>query len=118
MKLSEYKGEDALDILADLIEPAAEIMTDPEIISAFRGDVPKTKIARLIIKGHKSAIISVLAALERENPEEYAKKMNLFTLPAKLVELFNDPELINLFTLQGQETEGTSSGSATESIEG
>lgn len=118
MKLSEYKGEDALDILADLIEPAAEIMTDPEITSAFRSGVSKSKIARLIIKGHKSAIISVLATLDREEPDEYAKKMNLFTLPAKLVELFNDPELINLFTLQGQTMEKTSSGSATESIEG
>lgn len=118
MKLSEYKGEDALDILADIIEPAAEIMTDEEIVSAFRSGVPKIKIAKLIIKGHKPAIISVLASLERQDPEEYAKKMNLFTLPAKLLELFNDPELINLFTSQGQTMEETSSGSATESIEG
>ena len=28
MKLSEYKNEDALDLLADLIEPAYVIMTD------------------------------------------------------------------------------------------
>lgn len=36
MKLSEYQGEAALDILADLIEPAGEIMTDKEIGEVFK----------------------------------------------------------------------------------
>ena len=36
MKLSEYQGEAALDILADLIEPAGEIMSDKEIGDVFK----------------------------------------------------------------------------------
>ena len=36
MKLSEYQGEAALDILADLIEPAGEIMSDKEIGEVFK----------------------------------------------------------------------------------
>ena len=35
MKLSEYQGEAALDILADLIEPAGEIMADKQIGDVF-----------------------------------------------------------------------------------
>ena len=31
MKLSDIKGERALDVLADMIEPVAEIMGDKEI---------------------------------------------------------------------------------------
>ena len=31
MKLSDYEGEQALDVLADLIEPAMEIMADKEM---------------------------------------------------------------------------------------
>ena len=36
MKLSEYQGEEALDLLADLIEPAGEIMSDKEIGDLFK----------------------------------------------------------------------------------
>jgi hypothetical protein len=31
MKLSDYKGEEALDVLADIIEPLANIITDEDI---------------------------------------------------------------------------------------
>ena len=36
MKLSEYQGEAALDLLADLIEPAGEIMSDKHLGEVFK----------------------------------------------------------------------------------
>lgn len=117
MKLSDYRGEKALDILADLIEPAAAIMADKEITNAVRASLPKIKIVKMAIKNHKSEVIEILAILDGEDPKEYADKVTLFTLPAKLLEIFNDPELMSLFTLQGQRTDETTSGSATESTE-
>lgn len=118
MKLSDYRGEKALDILADLIEPAAAIMADKEITNAVRSNLPKIKIVKMAIKNHKPEVIEILAILDGENPKEYADKVTLFTLPAKLLEIFNDPELMSLFTLQGQRTaDETTSGSATESTE-
>lgn len=117
MKLSEYKGEKALDVLADLIEPATEIMTDTNIANAVKGGATKIQIAKTVIKNHKKAVIEIMAILEGESPKEYAEKVNLFTLPAKLLELFNDPELMSLFTSQGQKKGETTSGSATESTE-
>lgn len=116
MKLSEYKGEQALDMLADLIEPAAAIMTDREIVSAVRANLPKIKIVKAAIKNHKPEVIEILAILDGADPKEYAEKVTLFTLPAKLLEIFNDPDLMSLFTSQGQKPE-TLSGSATESTE-
>ena len=115
MKLSDYKGEKALDVLADLIEPATEIMADSEISAAVRSGVPKVRIVKIAIKNHKKAVIEIMAVLEGENPKKYAEKVNLFTLPAKLLEIFNDPELMSLFTSQGQKKDETTSGSATES---
>lgn len=117
MKLSEYKGEQALDMLADLIEPAAAIMADKEIANSVRANLPKIKIVKMAIKNHKSEVIEILAILDGEDPKEYAAKVTLFTLPAKLLEIFNDPKLMSLFTLQGQRTDETTSGSATESTE-
>lgn len=115
MKLSEYKGEKALDLLADLIEPAAVIMADKEIARLAKANMPPIKIVKTAIKNHKAEVIEILAILDGEDPKEYAEKVTLFTLPAKLLEIFNDPDLMNLFTLQGQKPE-TLSGSATESI--
>lgn len=117
MKLSEYKGEKALDILAELIEPASEIMTDKEIVEAVSAGLPRIKIVKPMIKNHKKAVIEILAVLEGEEPGSYAEKVNLFTLPKMLLEMLNDPELMSLFISQGQTREKTSSGSAMGSIE-
>ena len=107
MKLSDLKGEAALDALADMIEPAAEIMTDAQFIRAIKGD-NRMKAVQIAIKNHKKAIIAIMAASEGVKPEEL--EVNVLTLPKKLLEVFNDPEVVNLFQSQGQTV--TSSGSA------
>ena len=113
MKLSEYQGEAALDILADLIEPAGEIMSDKEIGEVFKKD--RFKAIGLAIKNHKRAVMQILATMDGVPVEEY--KCNVFTLPAKILELLNDPDLIQLFTYQGQTGDANSSGSASENAE-
>lgn len=112
MKLSDLKGEAAIDALADIIEPATEIMTDVHFVKAIRDD-NKMKAVQLALRNHKKAIIAIMAATEGKKPSEY--EVNLLTLPKKLLEIFNDPELVSLFQSQGQTV--TSSGSATENIE-
>ena len=107
MKLSEYQGEDALDILADLIEPAGEIMSDREIGEVFKKN--RFKAIGLAIKKHKKAVIQIMATMDGVPVGEY--KCNVFTLPAKILELLNDPALIQLFTYQGQTGDAKSSGS-------
>lgn len=116
MKISDYKGEEALDVLAELIEPAAEIMSDKDI-AGFARNGNRVMLIKTLIKNHKAEVIEVMAILEREDPKQYAKKVNLFTLPKKLLEVFNDPDVMSLFTSQGQSAEETSSTSAMESTE-
>ena len=110
-KLSEIKGEDALDILADLIEPVAEFSEDKIFVSYVRAG-KNTKAVRQAIKGHKKAVLKVMAILEGEDPKTYNPP--LVRLPIMLLQLFNDPELVSLF--QSEQTV-TSSGSATENTE-
>jgi hypothetical protein len=62
-------------------------------------------------------VIEILAILDGADPKDYAEKVTLFTLPAKLLEIINDPDLMSLFTLQGQNKDETNSGSALENIE-
>ena len=113
MKLSEYHGEAALDILADLIEPAGEIMSDKEIGEVFKEN--RFKAIGMAIKNHKKAVMQILAAMDGVPVEEY--KCNVFTLPVKILELLNDPSLVQLFTYQGQTGDANSSGSVSENTE-
>ena len=113
MKLSEYQGEAALDILADLIEPVGEIMTDKEIGEVFKKN--RFKAIGLAIKNHKNAVMQIMATIDGVPVEEY--KCNVFTLPVKILELLNDPDIVQLFTYQGQTGGANSSGSASENIE-
>ena len=113
MKLSEYQGESALDILADLIEPAGEIMTDKEIGEVFKKN--RFKAIGLAIKNHKNAVMKIMATMDGVPVEEY--KCNVFTLPVKILELLNDPDIVQLFTYQGQTGDADSSGSASENTE-
>lgn len=116
MKLSEYKGEQALDVLADLIEPIAVIMADSEITNLAAAGAPYVKFVRPAIKNHKQEVLTILAILDGEDPKTYAEKVNLLTLPVKLFEILDDPEAARLFQSLEQKNV-TPSGSAMESTE-
>ena len=117
MKLSEVKGEKALDMFADLIEPVTEILDDKEIAKIWKsrrkdGAGTKAILGRAVsaaIKNHKQAVIQILATLDDVPVEQY--ECNIMSLPKKMLDILNDPAIFELFTLQGQETQ-TTSGSA------
>ena len=121
MRLSDYKGEEALDVLADIIEPLTYILSDDEIQQLQKSEVPQPiiKFVKPAIKNHKKELIQILARLNNEAPEEYEQKVNLITLPMQVLELINDPEIQSLFQSQSQIqlTPLASSGSVTENTE-
>ena len=114
-RLSEFRGEEALDVLADLIEPASQFMGDKEVVLLLRDRKTILSGATMILKKYPKAILRIMARLEEADPETY--NPSLVQLPKMLVELFNDPELIDLFTSQGQIEAQTNSGSATVNTE-
>lgn len=114
MRLSDYKDEAALELLADLIEPASEILGDNAVRDAASAGKTWRAVA-IAIKNHKKSVLQVLAALDGVPVEEY--HCNVLTLPAKLVELFDDPDIAQLFSFAGQKEEQNLSGSLTENTE-
>lgn len=96
MKLSEIKGETALDALAALLDPVAELCRDKEWLALLKTD--KLAAAKNLLRDHKPQIIAIMAVLDGETPETYLTKVNLLTLPRQVLELLNDPELMLLFT--------------------
>lgn len=115
MKLSEIKNEEAIDVLADIIEPLAEILSDKELAKAIQKKEKAIKGVSIAIKNHKSEVIQILARLDGVPVEDYS--CNVFTLPIKVMELLNDKELLDFFKSQGQVITDVSFGSATENTE-
>lgn len=120
MRLSDFKGEEALDVLADIIEPITAIISDSEVqeLAKKKGTKPVEYI-KPMIKNHKAELISVLARLDCKTEEEYKENLSLVTLPMQVLELINDPEVQNLFHSQGESkvTSLASSSPATENTE-
>lgn len=114
MRLSDFENEDALDLLAKIIEPAAEIMSDPQIVNKFRTKPPIFGVAD-ILKNHKKAAIEIVAALHGKTPDSF--RFNIATLTNDVLDMVNDPEMRAVFTSQSQQKTETSSGSAMESTE-
>jgi len=114
MKLSDIRGDAALDALAELIEPATEIMGDPEVRKLYEAKkIPKC--AAYAIKNHKQAVKTVLAIMDGQDPETY--NPTLLSLPLKLIELMNDPEIVSLFRSPVQSSGDLTSGNATATTE-
>ena len=93
-KLSEIKGKEALDVLAEIIEPAAQIFTDENVKEALKSG-SRIKAVKIILKDYKKAILTLMATLEETPVEEY--KPTLLALPALILGVLNDPELQSLF---------------------
>ena len=116
-RLSDFRDEEALDVLCELIEPACEIMADEDVQKAFEkgSGVTMVQAVKLIIKGHKRAVMEIMAALEGVPLEEF--HCNLLTLPMQVMQIVNDNDLRTFFTLQAQNGSLTDSGLATANTE-
>ena len=111
--MAERTNEELLDLFADLLEPCADILIDAK----FQEQMQKTNklpAIKTAIKNHKQSVIQILALIDDVPIEEY--HVNLLTLPIRLLDLVNKPEVQNLFSSQRQKIDGAVSGSAMENI--
>lgn len=113
MKLSEIKGERAIEVFADLLDPVSRIVSDKEVLASIRGNDNQITKVQKILKGHSKEVIEMLAILEGIPVAEY--EPDFVSLPMKLIEIFNDPAVVELFTLQDQNGQSIPSGPVTES---
>lgn len=96
-KISDYKNEEALELVVDLIEPVGRLFADQEFVKAVQAG-KRLQAVKLAISNHKKDIILVLARLNDQTVEEY--KGNIVTMTAQLIEIMNDEELSDFFISQ------------------
>lgn len=114
MKLSEIKGERAIDVIAELIDPIANIAQDELFKGLFsKVELPKgadakkyaaerlRKGAPAMLKAHKSDIISILATINNVPVKEYAENMSLASIFTAMMDLIDDEEFISFLSSQG-----------------
>ena len=110
-------NEEQLELFANLLEPAAEIIADKEVAAILKGKGKAITAVKLAIKNHKSAVIELLAVLDGVPVEDYIVP-NPAALTMKLINLLNSEEMKDLFTLPGQTNAAASSGSAMDNTKG
>ena len=128
MRLSDIKGDRTLDVIAEIIDPIANIAEDEEASSMFKREkLPDGMTAKnfllkrirkslpVLLKCHKADIIAILSAIEGVSAEEYNGSLNLVKLIKDCNDLLTDEVFMQLFISAQSENK---SGSAQESIEG
>ena len=104
-KLSEIKGKDALDVLADVMGDISAICVDSEF-EKVRKNSSRIEIVQYLLRSHGEKILHIMAVLDGADPETY--EPSLLAIPAALLELVNDEDLISLFRLGGTVTSSVS----------
>lgn len=127
MRLSDIKGERVLDVIADIIDPIANIAQDETASALFKREkLPEGMTAKAfllkrartsipaLLKTHKNDIIAILATIEGSSAEKYKADLSLAKLMKDATELLTDEAFGELF-ISAQS--GKSSGSAQENTE-
>lgn len=130
MKLSNIKGDRVLDVIADIIDPIANMVQDKDVAAMFKREaVPDGMKARdffakrmrkglpVLLKSHKADIIAIMAAIEGVTPEQYAASLDLPKLFTDVMELVTDDAFLNFLSSSETGKGADASGSALESSE-
>lgn len=120
-KLSEFRDDEAMDVLAEILDPMVSIMQNKNFVLALRGDKEKDikpnriDAIKIAITDNRSDIVKIMAVLNETSVEDF--HYNLFTLPKMMVDMFNDKELMDFFVYRGEKDSETPFGSAMENTE-
>ena len=129
MKLSDIKGDRVLDVIADIIDPIANMVQDKDVAAMFKREaVPEGMDARdffakrmckglpVLLKGHKADIIAIMAAIEGVTPEQYAASLDFPKLFTDVMELVTDGAFLDFLssseTGKGADAPGSASASS------
>lgn len=130
MKLSDIKGDRVLDVIADIIDPIANMVQDKDIAAMFKREaVPDGMEARdffakrmckglpVLLKSHKADIIAIMAAIEGVTPEQYAESLDFPKLFTDVMELVTDDAFLNFLSSSETGKDAGAPGSASANFE-
>ena len=63
-KLSDYKGEEAIELWADLIDPLSVVLSDKKIKEIIEKGESKINIAKEVLKLHSEEAVEILERID------------------------------------------------------
>lgn len=128
MKLTDIKGERAMDVAAELITPIINIASDESAADLFRRrklpdnmSLKEFALTRLraglpiLLKTHKDDVVTILSLIKGETREEIIEKMTVISLVNDISDMMTD-DLLRVFFSFAQMKE-TSSESVQKNTE-
>lgn len=115
--LNNIKGVDALDLIAEIIEPASAIFGDDEIRELLKNSEKKATIIKTACKKYSNEILEILATCNGEAVENF--KPSAIEIVAQAGILLGEvmKDVTPIFTSAGQRTGEPSSASPITTIE-
>ena len=114
-RLSDYTGNEAIEIWGDLLDPMMDIFSDQEIVDDIQSDKPMIIPARKILKNHSESVAKLLLRID-------PTPLNGLNAVVRTVTFISDVGTVDFSTFFEFAEQGNKdkkpSGSPTESIEG
>lgn len=118
MRLSDYKDEQAFELIANLLPPLGRIAANTKNAKAKDAEAKDSgnvaEFAAALLRNNPRDLMEILAVLNGQDPAEF--HCTAASLFAAVLDMLNDPELMQLFGLQSKTP--ASSGSASETTGG
>ena len=114
--LTDYHGDEAIELWADLLDPLAAIISDDKIQKVIRSGKSRMVIAQTILKQHKKEASEILTRIDPTPIDG----LNIVTrLISLITDIGKNDEIKSFFAYAEQANKKKeSSGSATENTEG
>lgn len=114
-KLSDFKGEEAIELWTDLLDPLTEILTDEKVKEVVQSGKAPIVIAKEVLKSHAKEAVEILTRID---PEPITGLNVITRLVAVIADIGSDPEVKSFFGFAEQvQTDSESSGLPTEITE-
>lgn len=98
-KLADYKGEEAIELWADLLEPITRICADEEIAKSIRSGKAPFLVAKDILKLHSQDAMEVMTRID---PTPVNGLNAVARVVEIVIEIINSEELSSFFGNAGQ----------------
>ena len=116
-RILDARGDEALDVLSELIEPASEIVSDEVVVNNLATGGKKMVAAKKILSDHKESVIQMLAIDDGVSPDDERGLISAATIPFRVLALLANKEIQQLFFgLAGMNQAATGSSAASTSV--
>lgn len=114
-KLSDYTGDEAVELWADLLDPLSVILSDDKVREVVQSGKSRLIIARTILKSHKKEAVEIMLRID---PEPINGLNIILRLVALLADIGKNDEIKTFFGYAVEvQMDSGSSGSVTENTE-